>query len=361
MTQTKSHTQLWLDLGTVVRLAFRMGYHRDPRALADITQFEGEMRRRVWLHIFQIDALASFHMGLPSMVPTEYCDTEVPRNLYDTDLSTDMDTLPPSRPYTEVTPILYGIVKSGIMGVFKKIVARTQSLASPKYDETIALDHEMKAVYETLPEIFRRRDVAQSFMDSSDLILQRCTLELLYLKGIVVLHRRYIRHEPQNPTFEPSRRFCIEAALEILDRQADLHQATQPGGRLHGDMWAVTSLTMHDFLLAAMVICLDLSINIEALGEEKDASFVSRKLQALQLSQKIWATTGNHAAQSRLASIVLDLMIKKVDKVRSQASWNNAMNTLSLAGMELPYIETMSDMIDGTETLDWVRSLAHSQ
>lgn len=360
MTQTKSHTQLWLDLGTVVRLAFRMGYHRDPRGLADITQFEGEMRRRVWLHIFQIDALASFHMGLPSMVPTEYCDTELPRNLYDTDLSMDMDTLPPSRSYTEVTPMLYGIVKSGIMGVFKKIVARTQSLASPNYDEMVALDHEMKAAYENLPEIFRRRDVAQSFMDSSDLILQRCTLELLYLKGIVVLHRRYIRHEPQNPTFEPSRRFCIEAALEILDRQADLHQATQPGGRLHGDMWVVTSLTVHDFLLAAMVICLDLSINIEALREEKDASFVSRKLQALQLSQQIWATTGNHEAQSRLASIVLDLMIKKVDKVRSQASWNNAMSTLSLAGMELPYIETMSDMIDGTEALDWVRSLNRS-
>jgi hypothetical protein len=50
-------------------------------------------------------------------------------------------------------------------------------------------------------------------------------------------------------------------------------------------------------------------------------------------------------------------MIKKVDKVRSQAVWNNATTNLSLAGMELPYIETMSDMIDGTETLDWVRSL----
>jgi hypothetical protein len=119
MTQTRFHAQLWLDLGTVVRLAFRMGYHRDPRGLTDITTFESEMRRRVWLHIFQIDALASFHMGLPSMVPAEYCDTEPPRNLHDTDLSVDMVTLPPSRPITENTPMLYGIVKAGIMAVFK--------------------------------------------------------------------------------------------------------------------------------------------------------------------------------------------------------------------------------------------------
>lgn len=357
MTQTRFHAQLWLDLGTVVRLAFRMGYHRDPRGLTDITTFESEMRRRVWLHIFQIDALASFHMGLPSMVPTEYCDTEPPRNLHDTDLSVDMDTLPPSRPFTENTPMLYGIVKAGIMAVFKKIVAHTQSLASPKYDETIALDREMKDVYEKLPEIFRRRDVAQSFMDSSDLISQRFTLELVYLKGIVVLHRRYIRHEPQNPIFEPSRQFCLEAALDILHRQADLHQATQPGGRLQGDMWVVTSITVHDFLLAAMVICLDLSIRIEAFGDESEESFVSWKLQALQQSQQIWAVTENHLAQSHIVSLVLDLMIKKVDKVRSQAVWNNATTNFSLAGMELPYIETMSDMIDGTETLDWVRSL----
>lgn len=357
MTQTQSHAQLWLDLGTVVRLAFRMGYHRDPREMADITKFEGEMRRRVWLHIAQIDALASFHMGLPSMIPTEYCDTEVPRNLYDTDLSMDMNTLPPSRPYTEVTPALYGIVKSGIMGVFKRIVAHTQSLASPKYDETIALDREMKDAYEKLPEVFRRRDVSQSFMDPSDIILQRCTLELLYLKGIVVLHRRYIRHEPQNPTFEPSRRFCLEAALEILHRQADLHQATQPGGRLQEDIWVVTSLTVHDFLLAAMVVCLDLSIRIEALGEENGDGFVTRKLHALQVSQQVWAANDNYLAHSRLASMVLNLMIKKVGEIRSQAKWNEATNMSSLAGIELPYIETMSDMIEGTEAIDWVRSL----
>lgn len=358
MTNTASQAQLWLEFGTVVRLAFRMGYHRDPRVLADITTFEGEMRRRVWLNIVQLDALASFHIGLPSMIPTEYCDTEAPRNLYDTDLSNDMDTLPPSRPYTEVTPLLYGIVKSGIMAVFKKIVAHTQSLASPKYDETIALDHEMKEVYEKIPEVFRRRDVGQSFMDSSDIILQRCTLELLCLKGIVVLHRRYIRHEPRNPTFEPSRRLCLEAALEILDRQADLHQATQPGGRLHQDMWVVTSLTVHDFLLAAMVVCLDLSVRMETVGEENEESLVARKLHALQLSQQIWAASDNHPSQSRMASFVLDLMIKKVSKVRSQAGQNTAAtNTLSLAGIELPYMETMSDMIDGTEALDWVRLL----
>jgi hypothetical protein len=50
-------------------------------------------------------------------------------------------------------------------------------------------------------------------------------------------------------------------------------------------------------------------------------------------------------------------MIKKVGEVRSQTKWNEATNMSSLAGIELPYIETMSDMIDGTEAIDWVRLL----
>ncbi|KAJ6131552.1 hypothetical protein N7523_001258 [Penicillium sp. IBT 18751x] len=358
MTQTSSSAQLWLELGTIIRLALRMGYHRDPNEMTNVPKFEGEMRRRVWLHIFQIDALTSFQMGLPSMIPTEYCDTQVPRNLYDTDLCIGMDDLPPSRPHEEATPILYAIVKSGIMRVFKKIVASTQSLATPGYEDLLALDYEMKEVYGKIPSIFLRRDISESFMDSSDMILERCSLELLYLKGIVVLHRRYIRYEPQNPAYDPSRRFCLEAALEILARQADIYRAILPGGRLHEDRWMVTALTVHDFLLAAMVVCLDLSVRMQTL-QQGDRDFALKKLRALQISQQIWAANGDFPSQSHLASLTLDLMIQKINAVQfnpddSHMSPNSEQNDIS--GIELPYMEAMSDMIDGTEALDWINS-----
>lgn len=356
MAQTSSNAQRWLELGTIIRLALRMGYHRDPDEMTNITKFEGEMRRRVWLHIFQIDALVSFQMGLPSMIPTEYCDTQVPRNLFDADLNVGMNDLPSSRSHAEVTPILYGIVKSGIMRVFKKIVAGTQSLATPGYDEILALDEEMKEVYERTPDTFRRRDVGESFMDSSDIILERCTLELLYLKGIVVLHRRYIRYDPHNPTFNPSRRFCLEAALEILARQADIYQATLPGGRLHEDRWMVTALTVHDFLLAAMVVCLDLSVRMETLQKD-DQIFALRKLHALQISQQIWAANGDFPPQSHVASLTLDLMIQKVNAAQinpDQSRLSQNPEPIFFSGIELPHMEAMSDMIDGTEALDWV-------
>lgn len=58
---------VWLMIGLVIRLALRMGYHRDPASYR-ISAFEGEMRRRVWAIISMIDVLISFQLGLPSMV-----------------------------------------------------------------------------------------------------------------------------------------------------------------------------------------------------------------------------------------------------------------------------------------------------
>ncbi|KAJ5099977.1 hypothetical protein N7532_006978 [Penicillium argentinense] len=363
MNATSSTNQLWLELGTIIRLALRMGYHRDPDGLQNISAFDGEIRRRVWLHIFQIDALVSFQMGLPSMIPTEYCDAKLPSNLHDADISIEMDVVPPSRPLSEVTPMLYGIVKSGIMRIFKKIVMHTQPLASPDYSTILALSHEMKSVYEAVPDVLKRRSISDSFMDSSDIILERCTLELLYLKGIVVLHRRYVRNDLESSQFEPSRRYCLEAALEILSRQADIYKASLPGGRLHEDRWMITALTEHDFLLAAMIVCLDLSIQIESEAPEiaqieGSESFTAKKFRALQMSREIWAANRNCPPQSHLASVVLDLMIRKVTEKQSGFY---IMQDMGLAqpeidpwvGAEFPYMESMSDMIDGSEAVDW--------
>ncbi|EHK22864.1 uncharacterized protein TRIVIDRAFT_191511 [Trichoderma virens Gv29-8] len=356
LTLNKLGSDHWFEMGTLIRLAFRMGYHHDPDGLPGMSVFDGEMRRRVWHNIFQVDALMSFQMGFPSMIPTEFCDTKVPRNLQFSDLDIGMTALPPGRPLFENTPIRYPIAKSGIMAVFKKIVAHSQSLALPTYDNTIMLDNEMREAYSALPEILRGRDVGRSFMDPSSIIFERCTLEMLYLKGLIVLHRRYISYEVDSRRFEHSRRTCAEAALDILARQADLSQASQPGGRLYDDRWMVSSLTMHDFLLAAMVICLDLSVRLRrplsiSVPGRDDDPLTGREYHALQTSQKIWASNSQTSSDARLAALALGLMIQKVAEKDARH--------IPPSDMDLPYAGPMSQMIDGTEGLDWPTDATH--
>jgi hypothetical protein len=354
----------WFEMGSVIRLAFRMGYHRDPSNLDGISPFDGEMRRRVWLNIFQLDALISFEMGLPSMIPTDFCDTAVPRNLEYSDLYVDMTALPPSRPFSEHTPVLYIIAKASVMAVFKKIVAHTQALSTPTYDNTVALGTEMNQVYNMLPEQLKRRDVNRSFIDTSNLIWQRCTIEILYLKGLIVLHRRYISYELQSPKYEALRLACIEAALNILARQDDLQKACAPGGRLYEDRWMIFMLPKHDFLMAAMVVCLDLSVRMRSQrgvlveGEGGDGQqLAGREHRALQNSQRIWAVHSAVSPEAHIAELAVDLMIKKVaeNDVGIFLTDENPPEQPSVdVDSELPYADAMAQMIDGSGAIDWV-------
>ncbi|PTB44834.1 hypothetical protein M441DRAFT_129504 [Trichoderma asperellum CBS 433.97] len=342
----KLNSDHWFEMGTLIRLAFRMGYHHDPDNLPGISVFDGEMRRRVWHNLVQVDALMSFQMGLPSMIATEFCDTKVPRNLQFSDLEMGMTTLPPGRPLSENTPIRYPIAKAGIMAVFKKIVAHSLSLSLPTYDNTIVLDNELREAYSALPDILKARD-------------------MLKLKGLIVLHRRFILSEVDSHRVEHSRRACAEAALDILARQADIHQASQPGGRLYDDRWMISSLTVHDFLLAAMVICLHLSVCLRRTSSnplaprKTDGGLAEREYRALEKSQQIWASDSSTSSEARIAALALDLMVQKIavkdadhvcrnEPPRKDPIPNNPPEDL------FPFAGTMSQMIDGTEGLDWV-------
>lgn len=71
--------------GTVVRIAQKMGYHRDGEHF-NLKPFETEMRRRIWWHVVTQDSKHAMGSGLnQSWVPSNW-DTKLPLNLNDADL-----------------------------------------------------------------------------------------------------------------------------------------------------------------------------------------------------------------------------------------------------------------------------------
>lgn len=69
----------------IVRIAQKMGYHRDGDTL-NMTPFETEMRRRMWWQIILQDAKNALVSGLSnSMLPSNW-DTKMPKNVNDADL-----------------------------------------------------------------------------------------------------------------------------------------------------------------------------------------------------------------------------------------------------------------------------------
>ncbi|KAK7420845.1 hypothetical protein QQZ08_010246 [Neonectria magnoliae] len=75
----------WILSGMIVRIAQKMGYHRDGDDL-HLTPFETEMRRRMWWQIILQDAKNALVSGLSNSMLPSHWDTKMPQNVNDADL-----------------------------------------------------------------------------------------------------------------------------------------------------------------------------------------------------------------------------------------------------------------------------------
>ena len=311
---------VWVLVGIIVRLAMRMGYHRDPKYYPNITPFQGEIRRRVWTFVRQSDSLFSFQIGLPSMIRQGDCDTEVPGNLFDEEIDEDTKVLPPSRPITEATPVSYMIAKASITFAFAKVIESLHSLSTCTYDHILELDQNLREARAEFPPHLRLRSLEDSMIDPGALVMQRFNLSILYHKGQCVLHRKFLARARENNRYAHSRRTCVDSSMDLLRHQATLHYESLPGRRLHGMKVFISSLTAHDFLLAAMIVCLDLWYGAEAEGAGRSSGDLytwglerrADMIQALEVSNDIWAETRDESMEAYKASEILTLILKKL-------------------------------------------------
>jgi hypothetical protein len=117
----------------------------------------------------------------------------------------------------------------------------------------------------------------------------------------------------QDREFAFSKHVSLEAAMELLRCQTMVHEAALPGGQLSRDRWFLSSLSMHDFLLAAMIIYLGISQKPET-NSTPTRRFEERqeKLKALEKSREIWNQNWTVSAESKKAAMVLGIMLRKV-------------------------------------------------
>ncbi|EWC47169.1 hypothetical protein DRE_03538 [Drechslerella stenobrocha 248] len=306
---SEADVRLWAFSGSVIRIAQRMGYHRDPMQLKNFTPFEVEMRRRTWFWVATLDLLLSFQHGVPTIIHDGQTDTLAPSNYEDTDFDEDTVVMPPPRPQTEFTNMLYYSFKTRMTSVFRKVVHGILSVKVPEYEETLKLDRELRDTYLDVPPVLRMGDSIRgfSFSESPHQIIQRLVLELSYHKCLCVLHRTYLAYEKDNPRYEYSRERCRESAMRALQLQSDAYDESQPGGRLWHDGALLPTMTLNDFLLACMVLCLDLSEK-----KKRDAQRSTKCIAALERCYKIWKEQPNASRETQRATAVLSTMLTRI-------------------------------------------------
>ncbi|KAK0618606.1 fungal-specific transcription factor domain-containing protein [Bombardia bombarda] len=318
---------LWLIISLVTRIAFRMGYHRDAKWFPSISPFQAEMRRRTWALVRMSDVVFSHQVSLPNMIYEQDCDTQLPHNIFDEEFGPDTKVLPPSRPNAEPTPISYMISKVKLCMELGSILQATSRVRNQvHYDEILRFDAKLREVKSELPPHLKLQPLDGSH-DPLTLIIARFNIDILYLKIMCLLHRKYLSRSRHNPRYAHSRRSAIEASLETLRHLATLHRESQPNGRLRSIKWFVASIATKDFLLPAMLIVLDLHFdNVAERSEERQDSqslfFWTPEqrldmIHSLELTRDIWKGLANSSMEAVKASNILDIMLEKIKSPRS--------------------------------------------
>ncbi|KAJ9629205.1 hypothetical protein H2204_008845 [Knufia peltigerae] len=304
--------------GTIVRVALMLKLHRDPRHFSNLSPFQAEMRRRLWLSIVHGDVLLSFQMGLPSMILHRQVDTTLPRNLREDDFDEDTKLLPQSRPVDNTTHVAFYLAKVPVIEAFGQIASHLQDV-HPSPGAVQALDAQLRTARSSVPEYYQIRPIEDSLIDPAFALMCRFAIDQICLTGFCILHRKGLVAARFDQNFKQSRQACVDAAMKMLEYQHVRHRESKPGGRLSGVGATMLSFTKNDWLLAAMLICLDvhLSATNKQTNVSDDESIWGRDrreemLKALERSYYIWREYSEESVEALKASEALAAMLAKI-------------------------------------------------
>jgi hypothetical protein len=270
-----------------------------------------------------LDTFFSHRVSLPTMISDDECDTDLPHNLHDEDFGPQSSSLPPDRPNAEPTPVSYAVAKVKLCQQLRQVLRTTGRLKNQAhYDEILRLDAGLRDIKAGLPPHLRLQPLDQS-QAAPTMIMAQFNLDILYLKIMCMLHRKYMCRGRHNPRYAHSRRSAIEASMEMLRHLANIYRESMPNGRLHSIRYFFTNVATKDFLLPAMLVLLTLhfdSTDKAAQGQQQDSQathFWTREqrremFSRLELTRDIWKGLADSSIDALKASNILDIMLAKM-------------------------------------------------
>lgn len=295
---------VWLLLGTITQLALHMGYHRDPRHFGGrTTPFAAEMRRRVWATVVELDLGLSSQMGLPRLLKPGLADTAEPANLQDRDFGPATAALPPPRPETDLTPILFRLVKARVVAAVGAVWDFATDTRPARHADVVALEKKLQEARASIPACLQWQSPALCIADAPQEVMQKVSLEIVIHRARIILYRGYLRPST-DPQHLEARQKCRDAALRLLEFQHILQEKTEPLGQLYHERWRISSLVRHDFLLATSILC----SYLQQAGDEEAA--VARTVRAaLRKSHDIWARASSSSREAQTAARALRVVL----------------------------------------------------
>lgn len=200
--------QDWVTSGDLFRLALASGMHRDPSLLASgrISEYEKEMKKRLWVTIMEFEIQSSFESGLQSSLTSLYFDTPAPANLSDDAFSFDVNEMPVGRPIEYFTSTSYLSVTLRSLPLRIHLAQLLNNPSSDlRYSDVLHYDAQVNSSLSAIPS-----------WDDERSTIPAALLRLQLYQYLLVLHKSYARLAPSNKRYMYSLTTCIDVASSII-------------------------------------------------------------------------------------------------------------------------------------------------
>jgi hypothetical protein len=223
--------------------------HRDPDEFDQLTPFQGEMRRRLWFTILDMDLYISLASNLPCLLREGDHTCKPPRNLDDSDLYEDMKVLPPEKPIEQHTECQIQVYASMTLPLRIKVTHLVNRIdALQDYGEVLEVGQRLDKYMEDLSFIFPR--YGYNDRSKSKEWRWRVVIDMHVRRPLLALYRPFVLGVPDAP--HEIVRVYLRSCLVIL-RYLDEMDPTLPHYDETCDMYI--QILRQDIIQAAFSIC----------------------------------------------------------------------------------------------------------
>ena len=200
--------QDWVNSGDLVRLAMAAGLHRNPSLLAGqrLSEFDREMRKRLWGTIAELELASAVDCGLQSSLCGLHFDVSAPANVSDDVLTLESTQAPVGRPLDHYTSTSYLVHSQRSLSLRVHLM---QLLSNPttnlQYSDVLHYDTQITSALSSIPT-----------WNDPEAAVSRALLDLQLRQFLLMLHRPYAMLAANNARFAYSFTACISAASVIV-------------------------------------------------------------------------------------------------------------------------------------------------
>lgn len=239
---------VWIGAGSLLRIAITMGLHRDPTHLPQMSQFQAEMRRRIWNTVLELTLQTSMMAGGPVLLGAEDFDAEPPGNFDDEALSVDGAA---PREDVEATDMSVARALRGTIHVRLRVAKALNDLKADadNYSDTIRLDAEVRSC---LKAMRRALQLCISQSSASRYAFAALAADLVLYRTLSSVHAPYFAASLSDSRYAFSRKVLVDTSLKIWC-------AAHPSSTITGDATGPNTTPSPDNdqrgLLSRFIVC----------------------------------------------------------------------------------------------------------